>query len=129
MKRISYISASLILLILTFQVEMSNCDSLFGGSVTNTVTDRDSFSILSCIILLVILYLMSKYLAAQHEPNVCVYGKQSSTVAHLTYHPYVTSLMDDPSKKPRLNVFNMYYFFNPVNKLNNHMRLEQGLKV
>ncbi len=47
-----------------------------GGS--DPIEGRDQFTILSCIMLLVVLYLLSKYLASQHEPNICVYGKVQS---------------------------------------------------
>jgi hypothetical protein len=61
-------------LLLATRVDMSLC----GDTSIQTSPNGFGFSaeteILVSIILLVILYLLSKFLLAHHEPNVCVYG-------------------------------------------------------
>ncbi len=61
-------------LLLATRVDLSLC----GDTSIQTSPNGFGFSaeteILVSIILLVILYLLSKFLLAHHEPNVCVYG-------------------------------------------------------
>jgi hypothetical protein len=37
--------------------------------------NSDFYSVMTCVVCLLALYLISKLMASQHEPNVCVYGK------------------------------------------------------
>ncbi len=81
--KMASICAGLFLLLAT-RVDLSLC----GDTSIQTSPNGFGFSaeteILVSIILLVILYLLSKFLLAHHEPNVCVYGKHLHIVSEIS---------------------------------------------